>query len=334
MDYLDQVKYIEQLSIRLKNDLYDRENIDSKKMDWILDNKYSSDEANTRCDYIKQTGERCKRPIKHVFVVKNSQTNQIYKIGSTCVKNLLGVPQKKKFNVDDFFEEVDIIKNEIKDLNEAINTLKEDNNNLLDSTSYTDEEKEHIIKKAIRNDVLPSAIKIIIDANIPLTDQDYQYLNKNVEKILLERKELNKKHSQLKKSNHNRDFLHKKEHVFKRSSKDTDVVIDLTNDIKKVFEEIHLQKVDILKDEDKLILLMKKLSHYYCRKVTLEKHKDSYATVTMTIREYYGLNAKEQVEIQKKGLDIMYRYFEEILSYEYNIKLNKKGILGFNFEYC
>lgn len=337
MNYEDQLDYIDQLIQRFRNDLYDRAMIDESKKSWELISSYNSSDSETRCDFVHQNGNRCNKPIKNIFVAKNYNTREIIKVGSTCLKKLLGIPKEIIFKAGEFY-----FQNE--ELNKKENLLKsalQESEKLASSDSedlriFSDQQKELIIDRARHLTIVPPPMKRLLSTGIPLSSREYDYLYRNIKRLAKERREKErierenqeaKKQKEIKvreevsrKAQEERAIVQKEMQEEKRvplnttSSEPsnlpylfgekgrTDIDINLTEPLIKVFVESGIDKENLKLNEEELLFLAKKLSNYFCEsKCSSQDNNDiSLALIMRTIRKYYDLSSIEQASLQKK----------------------------------
>lgn len=176
-----QIDYILQLIDRFHEDLYDKGNISNDGRNWFKIESYQAISTSTvTCDFVKDNHKRCGKKIHNVIVVKHTLTNEILKIGSTCSQKLLGT--NSKFTIEQLEEnrnKIDLLKTKLIDIVDDKNNISESNNMKI----YTDQQKYILITEAIKENILPSELDLLLKNGVPLSSIQYSQLEKNIIKL-------------------------------------------------------------------------------------------------------------------------------------------------------
>lgn len=112
----------------------------------------------------------CGTTLRHEFVVKNKKTKEKMTLGSNCLVKKLNIPEHL---ADKVFQPVEYIKYDLKELkNKYINGF----------------ELDPYLKKHLGMIHLPKEIKMLIDAGLPLLDEQLHYLDKHISSALEKKK--------------------------------------------------------------------------------------------------------------------------------------------------
>lgn len=186
-----QQEYIQQLTQRLQQDLYDKGNISVDGRNWALINKYyAGHDVKVTCDHVKANKKRCNKRIHHVFVMQNGETNELVKVGSTCSQKLLGA--ESTLSID----ELNAQRESITRLHDTLMMGSDysDGSATIEVTPYTGKEKRRLIQEAMYEHILPIELRKLIEYDIPLTMDQYRQLEQNLTKLKNEKYDLSMQH--------------------------------------------------------------------------------------------------------------------------------------------
>lgn len=175
MNIEEQRIYLEQLRSRLMKDLYDKRAFLSGEelFDWKLIDSYSLTEEEFKehfstCDHVKSNGVRCGKRIKNIFIMKNKKTDEIQKVGSTCINNYIPIDDESMF---------DKLIGEIVLVNKVLSQVENKKIN-----KYSKTKEKRVIRKAKEFGLIPKEIKMLMKHNVSLTKEQLHHLEKNVKK--------------------------------------------------------------------------------------------------------------------------------------------------------
>lgn len=183
--------YLKQLIQRYQKDVYDKYNLVFTHSDWEPIDHVYHETNKVKCDFVKPNGNRCGHLIKneHIFKKKNSEV--LMSLGIVCVSKMLGISElagKEKRTIEKELNQL----SEIGEILKVIIENKEYSDPCGNSEKYTKEEKELIINRAKSLDVFPDDFKKLEKAEIPFTNQQLSYLEKNSNNVISRQKELEK----------------------------------------------------------------------------------------------------------------------------------------------
>lgn len=226
IDVRVQTEYLDQLIKRYRNDVYDRYNIKSNQVDWeLIGSEYLKGEMS-KCDYIKENGNRCGHKIKNTHMFKNNKDGSIIVVGTTCFIKMFGlaVSEVKVNQLEKDLIDLTTLEEKIRQI------IKNDESRESFSKKYTDEEKEGILTQAKLLTILPIDFELLLDHKIPLTENQYRQLKKNIENIHARREIVNSQYAS-NKTNENNSVYRKSEENRKEV---TSTYRDVENKVKEV----------------------------------------------------------------------------------------------------
>ena len=195
-------------------------------MDWeLIGSEYLKGEMS-KCDYIKENGNRCGHKIKNTHMFKNNKDGSIIVVGTTCFIKMFGlaVSEVKVNQLEKDLIDLTTLEEKIRQI------IKNDESRESFSKKYTDEEKEGILTQAKLLTILPIDFELLLDHKIPLTENQYRQLKKNIENIHARREIVNSQYAS-NKTNENNSVYRKSEENRKEV---TSTYRDVENKVKEV----------------------------------------------------------------------------------------------------
>ncbi|MEG0733087.1 MAG: hypothetical protein RR470_11860 [Vagococcus sp.] len=183
--------YLKQLIQRYQKDVYDKYNLVFTHSDWEPIDHVYHETNKVKCDFVKPNGNRCGHLIKNEHIFKKKNSEELMSLGIVCLSKMLGISElagKEKRAIEKELNQL----SEIEEILKVIIENKEYSEPCGNSEKYTKEEKELIINRAKSLDVFPDDFKKLEKAEIPFTNQQLSYLEKNSNNVISRQKELEK----------------------------------------------------------------------------------------------------------------------------------------------
>lgn len=183
--------YLKQLIQRYQKDVYDKYNLVFTHSDWEPIAHVYHETNKVKCDFVKPNGNRCGHLIKNEHIFKKKNSDKMISLGIVCVSKMLGTSEltgKEKRSIEKDLNKL----NEIEELFKKIIENREYMNSRGHSEKFTKEEKELIINKAKNLNIFPVDFIKLEKAEIPLTNQQLSYLEKNSANVISRQKNIDK----------------------------------------------------------------------------------------------------------------------------------------------
>lgn len=183
--------YLKQLIQRYQKDVYDKYNLVFTHSDWEPIDHVYHETNKVKCDFVKPNGNRCGHLIKNEHIFKKKNSEELMSLGIVCVSKMLGISElagKEKRTIEKELNQL----SEIEEILKVIIENKEYSDPCGNSEKYTKEEKELIINRAKSLDVFPDDFKKLEKEEIPFTNQQLSYLEKNSNNVISRQKEIDK----------------------------------------------------------------------------------------------------------------------------------------------
>lgn len=281
-----QIEYILQLTDRLKEDLYDKGQISIDGRKWHkIDYYHSLNHFKTTCDYVKENNKRCGKKLHNIFVVQNTETKEILKIGSTCSKKLLGINSTMTIQqLDEKIIEIQNTKDQLLDFVETTNkvmfqTIKQ----------YTQHDKMNLIYSAIEEGILTYELKVLLRNSVPLTNNQCLQLEKNLYKLKNEKENLSSK------INHEEEF--------------SSLIVFPEDPIYLILEGTGITNLNETTKESELMIIIKNLIDYLKSTSIRDKRKTvNYKEIINSIDRHYVIEKSIKNSLNRKIFDCSLNY--------------------------
>lgn len=237
--------YLEQLIQRYQKDVYDKYNLVFTHSDWEPIDHIYHETNKVKCDFVKPNGNRCGHLIKNEHIFKKKNSVELMSLGIVCVSKMFGISElagKEKRKIEKELNQL----SEIEEILKVIIENKEYSDPCGNSEKYTKEEKELIINRAKSLDVFPDDFKKLEKAEIPFTNQQLSYLEKNSNNVISRQKELEKmvKEEEKRKNHRKQDSSSRNDYQYEytsrhesENSKDSDFINQSLKKIKDDYDE-------------------------------------------------------------------------------------------------
>lgn len=237
--------YLKQLIQRYQKDVYDKYHLVFTHSDWEPIDHVYHETNKVKCDFVKPNGNRCGHLIKNEHIFKKKNSEDLMSLGIVCVSKMLGISElagKEKRTIEKELNQL----SEIEEILKVIIENKEYSDPCGNSEKYTKEEKELIINRAKSLDVFPDDFKKLEKEEIPFTNQQLSYLEKNSNNVISRQKELEKmkKEKENSKNQRKHDFSSQNDYQVEytsrnesENSKDSDFINQSLKKIKDNYDE-------------------------------------------------------------------------------------------------
>lgn len=237
--------YLKQLIQRYQKDVYDKYNLVFTHSDWEPIAHVYHETNKVKCDFVKPNGNRCGHLIKNEHIFKKKNSDKMISLGIVCVSKMLGTSEltgKEKRSIEKDLNKL----NEIEELFKKIIENREYMNSRGHSEKFTKEEKELIINKAKSLNIFPDDFIKLEKAEIPLTNQQLSYLEKNSANVISRQKNIDKmyKEKENRKNQSKHEFSSENDYQYEytsrhesENSKDSNFINQSLKKIKDDYDE-------------------------------------------------------------------------------------------------
>lgn len=259
-----QIVYLKELKREYQNQILNKYGGDNSWMLQEISMHEGEKEDWSKCEYVKNNGEKCGQKIKWEYELSNGKGKSII-VGSTCVHKLLGMGEKTPTENNRIISE--LVNHERKLESQVMEIKKYEVSNLSKSRDFSIEEKEKIVEDARKLNTHLGCIQLFLDEGIELTYTQYQMLKlQNIEyqNRLREKEKLKREHERKAKERHERSIRSKYRNKENASFTSKQIKVNREYGSEKVFT-------------DKQKFLIKQRVHDYvsrCKSNSLFKPKD------------------------------------------------------------